>query len=56
LNTLQGTARDIPVPVKILDFPFPYTHENPFPLRDKFQHQVMEKFEEVFAMASDFLK
>lgn len=56
LNTLQGTTRDIPVPVKILDFPFPYTHENPFPLHDKFQHQVGEKFEEVFTIAADYLK
>lgn len=56
LNTLQGTARDIPVQVKILDFPFPYTHENPFPLHDRYKHEVIEKFEEVFGMATDFLK
>jgi len=55
LNTLQGAARDIPVPVKILDFPFSYTHENPFPLRDKYQQEVDRKFEEVFGMAAEFL-
>lgn len=56
MNTLQGTARDIPVKIKVMDFPFPYTHENPFPLRDKFQEDVNEKFEEVFGLAAEFLK
>lgn len=56
LNTLQGTERNIPVEVKIMDFPFPYTHENPFPLQDKYQDDVNQKIDEVFNVAADFLK
>ncbi len=55
MNTLQGTARDIPVDIRILDFPFPYTHENPFPLREKFQKEVEKSFDEVFSLAAEFL-
>jgi L-ribulose-5-phosphate 3-epimerase UlaE len=29
-NTLQGKYRDIPVTVGIHDFPYTYSHENPF--------------------------
>ena len=31
INTLQGIRRDIPIEVEVLDFSYPYTHENPFP-------------------------
>jgi len=56
LNTLKGADRDIPIDVKVLDFPFNYTHENPFPLDLKIAHQVNESFDKVFEIASDFLK
>lgn len=56
LNTLQGTERNLPVEVKIMDFDFPYTHENPFPLRDKYQKEVNQKIDEVFEIAAKFLR
>ena len=30
INTLQGIKRDIPIEVDILDFSYPYKHEDPF--------------------------
>ena len=42
-------------PVRILDFPFPYTHENPFPLLDRFREEVSGCFGEVFGLAADYL-
>jgi len=56
LNTLKGTERNLPVEVKIMDFPFPYTHENPFPLRDIFEKEVNKNMDDVFDIAADFLK
>ncbi len=56
LNTLQGTERNLPVEVKIMDFDFPYTHENPFPLSDKYQGEVNRKIDEVFEIAANFLR
>ena len=56
LNTLKGADRDIPIDVKVMDLPFNYTHENPFPLDSKIQNAVNESFNEIFKIASDFLK
>jgi hypothetical protein len=56
MNTLQGAARDIPVRVEKLDFPFDYKHEEPFPLTKTDQAAITQSFEEVFAMVSEFLK
>ncbi|HOP13921.1 DUF6051 family protein [Lentimicrobium sp.] len=41
--------------LKILDFPFEYTHENPFPVMPA-SEEVDHWFEKVFAEASAFLK
>ena len=56
LNTLQGEYRDIRNPVKILDFPFPYTHVNPFPTDEALEEKVDTSFNEVFNTAAGFLK
>jgi hypothetical protein len=56
VNTLQGAQRDIPIPVDVFDFPFKYTHENPFPVSTKFDEQVTEQFLFVFNKVCDFLK
>lgn len=56
LNTLLGTDRNIPVEVHVKDFPFPYSHENPFPLNEINQKEVNKSFDEVFTLASEFLK
>jgi len=56
INTLKGVARDIPVPVDIKDFPYPYTHENPFPVNSKYEEKVTKSFNEIFNEASQFFK
>jgi len=38
-----------------LDFPYPYTHETPFPTIEKTSDEVYEAFKHVFDYASEFL-
>lgn len=43
--------------VEVMDFPYPYSHENPFPLTDKNSSDLVDQsFEKVFAKASAFLQ
>ena len=56
MNTLQGAARDINIPVEIYDFPYPYSHENPFPVNKPLEQEVDEKFNMIFNRITDFLK
>lgn len=44
MNTLQGINRDIPIEVEVLDYPFPYTHEEPFPANERYRVEVDEMF------------
>lgn len=55
INTLQGTKRDIPIKVDVLDFPYKYTHEEPFPQHEKIQAVVSEHFRKTFDLVCDFL-
>ncbi len=55
-NTLKGRARDIPVPVAALDFPYPYKHEDPFPAVAGLTDAVDESFTEVFAAIGNFFQ
>jgi hypothetical protein len=55
LNTLRGTERSIPIEVKVIDFPFSYSHENPFPLTGNCRSAVNEAVDQVFGMAAEFL-
>ena len=55
INTLQGAARDIPIPVEIYDFPFPYTHEIPFPMLEKEKDLIDENFKKIFSKIGDFI-
>jgi len=41
--------------IDILDFPFAYSHENPFPPEGENPETVQQGFEQVFALAEDFL-
>jgi hypothetical protein len=56
MNTLQGALRNIPIPVEVFDFPFKYTHENPFPISSKIDEQVSEQFLLIFNKICEFLK
>lgn len=49
LNTLQGKYRNIPVEVDILELPYPFIHEVPFPSSTKTEKIVSEQFDKVFA-------
>lgn len=52
LNTLKGDFRDIGSTVEILDFPYPYTHINPFPLEGVPEELVNHSFDEIFTRAA----
>lgn len=41
--------------VQLIDFPFPYTHENPFPINTKDASSVNRAFVNVFSQAVEFL-
>jgi hypothetical protein len=56
INTLNGLERDIPIKVNILDFPYPYIHEDPFPANKKYNEEVTRAYEETFELMGDFLK
>ena len=56
VNTLQGVARDIPITVDILDFPYEYKHEDPFPALESIAGEVTKQFYRVFDKAGLFLK
>ncbi len=51
INTLKGDCRDIGIDVEVLDFPYPYTHINPFPSDAAIEKLVNESFNEVFEKA-----
>lgn len=55
INTLRGFERDIPVEVTVEDFPYSYTHENPFPPVQRLSDQVNRCFDRVFERAAAFL-
>jgi len=55
LNTLNGDFRDIPIPVKIMDFPFAYSHVNPFPIQKPIAGEVDHSFDRVFELAASHL-
>ncbi|WP_321518965.1 DUF6051 family protein [uncultured Bacteroides sp.] len=56
INTLQGTKRDIPIEVDILDFPYSYKHEDPFPALTSIADAVDEEFTKAFERMCNFLK
>jgi hypothetical protein len=56
LRTLGGADSRNKIPMSILDFPYPYSHENPFPISHPELHgQVTKAFNQVFRDAAKFL-
>lgn len=55
INTLQGAARDIPIPVDVYDFPFKYDHVIPFPSTEKNKELIDEHFQKVFSRIAEFI-
>ncbi|GAB6011536.1 DUF6051 family protein [Viscerimonas tarda] len=56
INTLQGIKRDIPIRVDILDYPYKYKHEDPFPALTAIQDEVDKQFRRTFDLVVDFIK
>lgn len=55
IRTLRGKRERVEVPVEVIDFPFEYSHEQPFPIGDdKIQNLVDRSFTVVFDKAVDF--
>ena len=55
LNTLKGDYRDIGIEVDVMDFPYPYTHINPFPEDSALEKVVDTNFNAVFEKAAAYL-
>jgi hypothetical protein len=55
INTLQGVHRNIPIRVEVLDYPYEYTHENPFPSLPEIADEVDKQFRLTFDKICDFL-
>ena len=55
INTLHGTKRDIQIEVDVLQFPFSYRHEDPFPINASVSMEVDAAFEKVFDRINGFL-
>lgn len=55
INTLQGINRDIPIKVDILEYPYRYKHEDPFPAVETIKDQVTEQFKKTFDLVCDFI-
>jgi hypothetical protein len=55
IETLRGKRNDGTIPVEVIDFPFEYSHEQPFPVGDdKIQSLVDRSFTVVFDKAVSF--
>lgn len=55
INTLTGSKRDIQIDVQVLDFPYDYRHEDPFPISETINNLVDASFNSVFKKVNDFL-
>jgi len=56
LQTLCGNKNRNKIPMLVLDFPYPYTHENPFPMgKIELRPLVDQAFIQIFGRASEFL-
>lgn len=56
VNTLQGSTRDIPINIEVLDFPYKYTHEDPFPAIESLRNEVNIEFIKTFDKVCRFLE
>jgi hypothetical protein len=55
INTLKGRGGGIPIRTRIVEFPYTYIHENPFPALPGCE-DVDRCFDDVFSCAADFLR
>ncbi|MDL2307753.1 DUF6051 family protein [Desulfovibrio sp. OttesenSCG-928-C06] len=55
INTLRGSRGDINIRVDVLDYSYPYRHEDPFPTNSKIAEAVDREFVRTFDMIAEFL-
>jgi hypothetical protein len=55
-QTVNAASAPHPTLDHELHFPFPYSHEMPFPIGTSYQPQVDKAFAETFAVVTDFLR
>lgn len=55
-NTLRGSRQNIGIQVDVLDFPYPYRHEDPFPPNAKIADVVDEAFRTTFDRIGEFYR
>lgn len=56
INTMMGVKRNIPIKIEMLDYPYKYSHEDPFPALTKIADSVDEQFRITFDKIGEFLK
>lgn len=54
LNTLRGRYHDIPVRADILQLPYPFRHEMPFPWEKAPEERVTASFDRVFGLVTEW--
>ncbi|MDR1124715.1 MAG: DUF6051 family protein [Deltaproteobacteria bacterium] len=55
INTLQGSRKDIGVRVDVLDYPYIYRHEDPFPINGRITAEVDRQFRATFDKICSFI-
>lgn len=55
INTLQGSRKDIGVRVDVLDYPYAYRHEDPFPINARITGEVDRQFRATFDKICAFI-
>lgn len=55
VNTLRGSRQDIDIPVEVLDFPYAYRHEDPFPANAGPRSEIDAAFRTTFDRIAGFL-
>lgn len=56
MNTLQGSARDIPIKIEVKDFTYKHIHEDPFPALESIREEVDFQYKSTFDTIANFLK
>lgn len=56
LNTLRGRYHDIPIRTDILQLPYPFRHEMPFPEDKTIEQTVTDGFDRVFGLVTEWFR
>lgn len=55
VETMRGKHQNIPTDIEIMDFPFQYSHEIPFPIGRNNEDEIVDRaFDEVFSSTAEF--